>query len=226
MVDKLSMDTSAQIRDAAMRLFARDGFDGTPIQAIADDVGITKQTLLYYYPSKEELRRATLGQLVEHWRQTLPRLLDAVTSGKGKFEALTGELVRFYRSDPDRARLILREMLDRPDDMRALLIEGLRPWLLLVAEYIRQGQASGILYEDVDPESYVMHIILLVAGTVANLQVLPRVLSESAGRDAATAEKRYLDEIFRIARNSLFKPRKKAETRAASPANAEGENRR
>jgi len=226
MVDMVSMDTSAQIRDAAMRLFARDGFDGTPLQAIADDVGITKQTLLYYYPSKEELRRAVLGQLIEHWRQTLPRLLEAVTSGKGKFEALTGELVRFYQADPARARLILREMLDRPDDMRALLIEGLRPWLLLVAEYIRQGQESGILYEDVDPESYVMHVILLVAGTVANLQVLPRVLSEGGGRDASTAEKRYLDELFRIARYSLFKPRKKNDARSASSAPIEGENRR
>ena len=220
------MDTSAQIRDAAMRLFARDGFDGTPLQAIADEVGITKQTLLYYYPSKEELRRAVLGQLIEHWRQTLPRLLEAVTSGKGKFEALTGELVRFYQTDPDRARLILREMLDRPDDMRALLVEGLRPWLLLVAEYIRQGQESGILYEDVDPESYVMHVILLVAGTVANLQVLPRVLSEGGGRDASTAEKRYLDELFRIARCSLFKPRKKNEPRAASAATTEGDIKR
>ena len=220
------MDTSAQIRDAAMRLFARDGFDGTPLQAIADDVGITKQTLLYYYPSKEELRRAVLGQLIEHWRQTLPRLLEAVTSGERRFEALTGELVRFYHADPDRARLILREMLDRPDDMRALLIEGLRPWLLLVAEYIRQGQAQGILYEDVDPESYVMHVILLVAGTVANLKVLPRVLSEGGARDAATAEKRYLDELFRMARSSLFKPRKKTEHRAVSAAVVEGENRR
>jgi AcrR family transcriptional regulator len=220
------MDTSAQIRDAAMRLFARDGFDGTPLQAIADDVGITKQTLLYYYPSKEELRRSVLGQLVEHWRQTLPRLLDAVTSGKGKFEALTGELVRFYHADPDRARLILREMLDRPDDMRALLVEGLRPWLLLVAEYIRQGQASGILYEDVDPESYVMHVILLVAGTVANLQVLPRVLSDNGGRDAATAEKRYLDELFRMARSSLFKPHKKTGHRAVAGPGVEGEHRR
>jgi TetR/AcrR family transcriptional regulator len=149
-----------------------------------------------------------------------------VTSGHGKFEALTGELVRFYYADPDRARLILREMLDRPDDMRALLIEGLRPWLLLVAEYIRQGQASGILHEDVDPESYVMHIILLVAGTVANLKVLPRVLSDAGTRDDAANEKRYLDELFRIAKNSLFKPRKKGEQRGASAAAALGETRR
>jgi len=111
--------------------------------------------------------------------------------------------------------------------MREHLVEGLRPWLLLVAEYIRQGQASGILYEDVDPESYVMHVILLVAGTVANLKVLPRVLSEAGGgRDASTAEKRYLDELFRIAQSSLFKPRKKTEPRAPSAASSEGEHRR
>ncbi|HMJ52439.1 MAG TPA: TetR family transcriptional regulator [Polyangiaceae bacterium] len=220
------MDTSAQIRDAAMRLFARDGFNGTPLQAVADEVGITKQTLLYYYPSKEELRRAVLGQLIEHWRQTLPRLLEAVTSGSGRFEALTGELVRFYHTDPDRARLILREMLDRPDDMRALLVEGLRPWLLLVAEYIRQGQESGILYEDVDPESYVMHVIMLVATTVANLEVLPRVLSEGRAKDGSAGEARYLAELFRIAKNSLFKPRKRTAKHSVAAATIEGEHRR
>jgi AcrR family transcriptional regulator len=42
------MDNLAQIRDAATRLFARDGVDGTSLQVIADAVGITKPTLLYY----------------------------------------------------------------------------------------------------------------------------------------------------------------------------------
>lgn len=221
------MDTSAQIRDAAMRFFARNGFDGTPLQVIADDVGITKQTLLYYYPSKEELRRAVLGQLIEHWRQTLPKLLEAVTNGERRFEALTGELLSFCRADPDRARLIMREMLDRPEDMRALLVEGLRPWLLLVAEYIRQGQVNGILHEDVDPESYVMHVIMIVVTAVANLDVLPRVLSEGRGRDGRSGEARYLAELLRLAHAGLFKPRKKqtkARIRAAVPL--EGENRR
>ena len=36
----------------------------------------------------------------------LPRLLEAVTSGRGRLEALTPELVRFLREDPDRARLV------------------------------------------------------------------------------------------------------------------------
>ena len=52
------VDTAAQICRAAMRLIARRGFDATSLQAIADEVGITKQTLLYYYSSKDKLRRA------------------------------------------------------------------------------------------------------------------------------------------------------------------------
>src|SRR5258708_9698366 len=200
------MDTSVQIREAAMRFFALDGFDGTPLQAIADDVGVTKQTLLYYYPSKEDLRRAVIGQLIEHWRQILPRLLEAVTSGKKRFDALTGELVRFFQTDPLRARLVMREMLDNPEDMRARLVEGLRPWLLLIAEYIRQGQQLGIIYEDVDPESYVMHVIMLVAATVANLAILPRVLS-GGPLEGGADEERDLLTLSRFARTALFKPR-------------------
>jgi TetR/AcrR family transcriptional regulator len=202
------MDTSEAIRDAATRLFARNGFDGTALQAIADNVGVTKQTLLYYYPSKEVLRRAVLDQLVEHWRQILPRLLEAVTSGGKRFEALTGELARFFMDDPTRARLVMRELLDNPDDMRTMLIEGLRPWLLLIAEYVRQGQESGIIYEDVDPESYVMHVIALVATTVASISVLPRVLSGSSPHKRSD-EERYFAELFRLARTALFKQRKK-----------------
>jgi TetR/AcrR family transcriptional regulator len=200
------MDTSEQIREAAMRFFARDGFDGTPLQTIADHVGVTKQTLLYYYPSKDDLRRAVIGQLIEHWRQILPRLLEAVTSGKKRFDALTGELVRFFQTDPLRARLVMREMLDNPEDMRARLVEGLRPWLLLIAEYIRQGQQVGIIYEDVDPESYVMHVIMLVAATVANLAILPRVLS-GGPLEGGADEERYLSELSRFARTALFKAR-------------------
>src|SRR5688572_12756814 len=101
------MDTAAQICRAAMRLIARHGFDGTSLQDIADEVGITKQTLLYYYPSKDKLRRVVLFQLLEHWRKTLPALLEAVTSGEQRFDALTGELLRFFRADPDRARILL-----------------------------------------------------------------------------------------------------------------------
>ena len=128
------MDNAEQIRLAATRMFSRGGFDGTSIQAIADEVGVAKQTLLYHYPSKEALRRAVIEAVFEHWRQRMPVILDAVTSGHGRFDALTNELVRFFQADGDRARLLVRELLDNPDELKATLALNMRPWVLLVVQ--------------------------------------------------------------------------------------------
>ena len=93
------MDNAEQIRAAATRLFAALGYEGTSLQAIAECVGVTKQTLLYHYASKEALRRAVLDQIFGHWRERLPDMLRAVTSGHDRFEALTRELVHFFEAD-------------------------------------------------------------------------------------------------------------------------------
>ncbi|HEX2676656.1 MAG TPA: helix-turn-helix domain-containing protein [Polyangiales bacterium] len=196
------MDNSAQIRAAATKLFASHGYEGVSLQSIADEVGVAKQTLLYHFPSKEVLRRAVIDHVFEHWRSTLPQILQAVTSGKRRFTALTEELIRFFVADADRARLLAREMLDNPESTQRLMAENLRPWLLLVAEYIREGQKIGLIHKDVDPESYVLHVIVLVVSNVAGMNAVPMVLQEGASR--ADVEKRHLDELVRLTRTALF----------------------
>ena len=200
------MDSAAHIRETATRFFARQGYDGTSIQSIADEVGITKQSLFYHYESKEVLRRAVLQNVFDHWRETLPQLLDAVTSGHARFDLLTEELIRFFREDPDRARLIVRELLDRPQDVRHLMTENLRPWLLLVAQYIRHGQQSGLLHADIDPESYVLHVINLVIAAIANFSIIGVALpGEKAKNSSKDSEDRHLKELLRLVRSGLFK---------------------
>jgi TetR/AcrR family transcriptional regulator len=200
------VDNSAQIRVAATKLFALRGYEGVSLQAIADAVGVAKQTLLYHYPSKESLRRAVLNNVFEHWRRTLPAILQAVTSGKRRFNALTEELVRFFSTDRDRARLLARELLDNPVDMQRLMGENLRPWLLLLAEYIREGQKVGSIRADVDPESYVLHVILLVVANVANLSTMSMSLDASGAspHEVDAIERRHLKELARLTRTALF----------------------
>ena len=198
------MDSSEQICAAATRLFAAQGFDGTSLQSIADQVGVAKQTLLYHYPSKDSLRQKVLASLLEHWRKRLPQMLKAVTSGHHRFDALTEELVRFFRDDPDRARLLAREMLDNPEGMAKLLSNSLRPWLLLVAQYIYEGQESGVVYEDMDPEAYVMNTIVSVIAIVASEAVISEVLGASA--TAKSEQPRSLAELVRSSRRALFHP--------------------
>jgi AcrR family transcriptional regulator len=193
------MSNAVQLRSAATRLFAEQGFGATSLQAISDEVGVTKQTLLYHFPSKQALRRAVLDGVFEHWRERLPRILEVVTSGHGRFEALSEELLRFFESEPERARLLMRELLDNPEEMRRLLLENLRPWVLLIAEYVREGQRLGMIHRDLDPEVYVLHVITLVVANVASGGVLAVVLggeSDSRSRERA--------ELTRFTRSALF----------------------
>ena len=193
------MSNASQLRFAATRLFADQGFRATSLQAISDEVGVTKQTLLYHFPSKQALRRAVLDGVFEHWRERLPRILEAVTSGQGRFEALSEELLRFFESEPDRARLLMRELLDNPDEMRRLVLENLRPWVLLIAEYVREGQRLGMIHQDLDPEVYILHVITLVVANVACEGVLAAALGGEGD-----SRSRELAEITRLTRSALF----------------------
>lgn len=207
----MTVDNAEQIRSVATQLFARHGYEGVSLQAIAERVGVTKQTLLYHFSSKDVLRRAVLDQVFAHWRERLPQMLEAVTSGHGRFDALTRELFRFFEADADRARLLVRELLDNPDEMRRMLADNLRPWVLLVAQYIREGQRIGLIQADVDPEAYVLTVITLVLSTVSATGVTEAVLGDSGSN---AARERQQTELLRLTKAALFKPKKESATRA------------
>lgn len=199
-----SVANADQILETATRLFASRGFDGTSLQAIAEQVGVTKQTLLYYYPSKEELRNAVLDNLIEHWRSRLPQMLVTITSGDQSYDALLEELVAFFQSNSDRATLLVRELLDNPEGIRKLLTDAFKPWLLLLAQYVKMGQKTGAIREDVDAESAILNVIILVIAYAAGGSVLAAALSADrvSRQDLG---KRQLTELSRIVRVGVFK---------------------
>lgn len=194
-----TLDVRAGALAAAQRLFAARGFDATPIQAVADEIGVTKQAVLHHFPTKEHLRRAVLDGILAHWNETLPRLLLAATASEDRFDAVFGELFRFFAEDRDRARVVLREALDRPDEVRALLTGPVRPWLGAVSQYIRAGQESARHYADVDAEVYVVHVLQLVLTAAASYPVTSALIGSDARR-------RYDRELARVAKASLFSP--------------------
>jgi TetR/AcrR family transcriptional regulator len=192
-------DVRAATLAAATRLFASHGFGGTALQDIADAVGVSKPAVLHHYPSKELIRQAVLESILAHWNRTLPRLLVAATASHDRFDAVVGELVRFFAADPDRARILVREVLDRPAEMRKLLRQAVHPWLSTVAQYVRAGREAGRHYAEVDDEAYVLHVMQLVVTATACGSVTSSFIEGDAGA-------RYERELARIARRSLFSP--------------------
>jgi AcrR family transcriptional regulator len=191
----------AQILAAATRLFAQKGLDGTSLQEVADEVGVRKASLLWHFPSKDELHRAVLDALLSRWNEALPRLLRAAAR-EDRFDAVVDETISFFSEDPDRARLLLREALDRPDAMRALLASYVEPWMSVVTDAIRRAQAAGVIRADVDPESYVVMVIHLVVGNVATAGTVSSLAN--AGGRGARLPSRIAKEMKRVARVSLM----------------------
>lgn len=195
----------------ATRQFARRGFEATSLQDVATEVGVTKPAILHHFPSKEELRRAVLGAILDHWRERLPAILLAATATEDRFDGVLGELRAFFATDPDRARLVLREMLDRPEEIRELMRAHVRPWISAVALYIDRGKERGEHHADVDAEAYTVHILSLVIAAIASEGIATGVL-EQPGAAPGAARSRWEAELGRIARASLFAPTKITKT--------------
>jgi AcrR family transcriptional regulator len=194
-------DVPAAILAVATKLFATRGFDGTSLQDVADAIGVRKPSLLHHFPSKQILRQAVFDAMLAHWQRTLPRILVAATAPTDRFAAIFGELHRFFVEDPDRARLILREILDRPEAMRALVRGPMQPWIRAIAETIAQGRDRGEHPAGVDPEAYVLHVLQMVLIAVAAAPVA------QAGLEGRAPKTRYDRELARIAEAALFAER-------------------
>ena len=186
-------DVRTRTLRAATRLLAARGFEGTSLQDVADEVGVRKPSLLYHFASKDALRAAVFEQMLGHWNVALPRILRAATSGEDRFAAVLGEMIRFFREDPDRAKLVLREVLDRPREMAKVMRIHMRPWIESVSAYIRKGQETGEVHADVDAAAYVVNVVTFLVSTIAVQQLL-----------APMPDDQVLREVLRMARAALF----------------------
>lgn len=204
-----------QILEEATRRFAAHGFDSTSLQDIADAVGIRKPSLLYHFPSKGDLRREVLDAAMARWNDVLPKVLMAAARDT-RLDAVLNEVISFFADDPDRARLLVREILDRPDDMRDRIRTYVQPWIEVVATQIGRGKEEGLIHPDVDPEAFSALVANLVVCGIAMAKTAEAMLPGTTR--SAVAHKRLLREMFRIARSSLYLPQASTHTAGSGSA--------
>jgi hypothetical protein len=99
----------------------------------------------------------------------------------------------------------LRELLDRPVEMRDLIAEQAAPWLGLIAESIEKAQARGSMREDVDPEAYIVQVIHMVMGTFTTAMTVRPLLRGHPHDRRAPVEARLIRELKRMARVAVIK---------------------
>jgi len=100
---------TSEILDAAETEFAKSGFEGTAVQAIADAAGLQKRQILYFYQSKENLYRAVIDRIFTEWRsQELERW-------EGEPHQVICDYIdhmfRLVEEKPHRSKLVINEMM-------------------------------------------------------------------------------------------------------------------
>jgi AcrR family transcriptional regulator len=154
-----------EILCAATCLFARDGFDGTDLQAVADRLGLAKGTLYRYFPSK----RALFLAAVDRGMEKLDVAIDEGTAGApgplARIHRAIGAYLRFFREHPELCELFILERAvfrDRHTPAYFTHREHNRAaWRAFYEGIIRDG-----LIRDVPPERILNVLGDLVYGTM------------------------------------------------------------
>ncbi len=166
--------TADRILEAALRSFGTTGIDGTSLDALARDLGVTKQAILYWYPSKEALLDAVIDFSAEELQR---RFAGAIQSGEGfeRIDAVVRAAFRLAARHPAMLGL-MREVnrLGPPTSTR--LTGSVTPLLTAAADWLDREMDAGRLRRH-DPKLLVLMAYSSVTGLATEVEVL-RALGE------------------------------------------------
>jgi len=118
-------DNLQQILHVAEKIFAQRGYSGTTIAAIADEVGLPKANILYYFKSKEGLYRGVLTQLFATWNNHM----NEMTIDSHPRDALRHYIIKKVhqsQKNPNASRIFAAEVLHGGEHLKAALKSDLK----------------------------------------------------------------------------------------------------
>lgn len=143
-----------RVMDSSKRLMARDGYERTSIEAVAEDAGVAEAAVLSLFGSKDGLLEAVFN---ESWGALNTRLADIVMAAVNMREATLGMLTAMLHTlgkDRDLALLLLFESRrQHGNNCEIRLSRGFRDFESLLLRVFQRGQKDGSFSPDLDPRS-------------------------------------------------------------------------
>jgi len=147
--------TKTAVLASAEQLFARNGFHGTSLAAVAAASGISDGLILYHFKSKEGLYQAVLDAVSQRYADMLHATRDDSLPPALLLRNALEAMFEFWRTDETYNRITLWAYLegrDTPAGSEVQLTAGL-------AAYLIQLQAEGHFPPDIDPVVFLSTII-------------------------------------------------------------------
>ena len=162
MASKSKMDGSIGAKNkqkilvAAEKAFATYGFKGTSVQQIADEAGLPKTNILYYFKSKQGLYVALLQDIMSLWNSRF----DQVTEDDDPAESLAdyiADKMTMSRTHPQASKIFAMEVLNGAPYLNKFFSNEHVAWMegrvAILNSWIAQGRMTAV-----DPLYLLFHI--------------------------------------------------------------------
>lgn len=125
-------NTEEKILVAAQSVFIKKGMDGSRMQEIADEAGINKALLHYYFRSKQKLFEAIFSKVFNQIFPDIKSLLYSELPVEEKIGIAIEKYIDLLLRNPYLPAFILKEVNRDPDFMASMIKkQGLNPIVLL-----------------------------------------------------------------------------------------------
>ncbi|HET7047714.1 MAG TPA: TetR/AcrR family transcriptional regulator [Solirubrobacteraceae bacterium] len=147
-----AIDKRRIILEAAVRVFARQGFHTCRVSDIADEAGVAYGLVYHYFSSKEEILDTLF---LERWDVMLEAISEVDASSRSpreKLQAIAGFIVDSYRHDPELMKVIIVEVTRAANTFGRTHLAKIREAYGQIAGIVARAQAAGVFREQISPE--------------------------------------------------------------------------
>jgi TetR/AcrR family fatty acid metabolism transcriptional regulator len=151
-VKAAAVDKRRLILDAAVRVFARQGFHTCRVSDIADEAGVAYGLVYHYFGSKDEVLDTLF---LERWELMLAAIdeIDAQPIGpRDKLYAIASFIVDSYRHDRDLMKVIIVEVTRAANTFGQTHLPEIRKAYHRIAEIVQAAQDAGTFRDSVSPQ--------------------------------------------------------------------------
>ena len=147
-----AVDKRRVILEAAVRVFARQGFHTCRVSDIADEAGVAYGLVYHYFTSKEEILDTLF---LERWDVMLAAIVEVDASPRTpreKLHAIAAFIIDSYRHDPDLMKVIVVEVTRAANTFGRTHLAKIREAYAQIAGIVVRAQAAGVFREEIAPE--------------------------------------------------------------------------
>src|SRR5580700_999799 len=149
---KQAPDKRRVILDAAVRVFARQGFHACRVADIADEAGVAYGLVYHYFASKDEVLDTLF---LERWNVMLELIREVDSQPlpvREKLGAIASFIVDSYSHDPDLMKVIIVEVTRAANSFGQTHLAQIREAFTLISEIVTSAQADGEFKPEISAE--------------------------------------------------------------------------